>query len=162
DPDPQAIDAVRPAARDPDRLHEGSRQMRLRPVSKALLVCLTLLAAGCASASANHGQGSTASASLPSPFTIAARFSATSLGLDHPRAVAIGPNGNLYVTDRSQRVTVISPVGKVLRRWGHVGRRPGEFRFTGPDPNDPFDVHAKIAVGSDGLVYVGDSGNGRV
>src|SRR5262249_8381512 len=85
-----------------------------------------------------------------------------SLGLDHPDALAIGPDGNLYVTDVSQRVSVLSPAGKVLRRWGKPGSGRGEFKFISGDPATPTDVHGKIAVGPDGKVYVADSGNGRV
>jgi sugar lactone lactonase YvrE len=91
-----------------------------------------------------------------------ARYSAKSLGLEHPASLAIGPDGNLYVTDLSQRVTVISPAGKVLRRWGQTGAGPGEFRFIPSDPTVPTDVHASITVAPDGEVYVSDSGNGRV
>jgi 6-bladed beta-propeller len=91
-----------------------------------------------------------------------ARWSAESLGLAAPAALAIGPGGNLYVTDYSQRVTVISPDGKVLRRWGKRGSGPGEFDFQTEDPTDPKALNGKIAVGSNGLVYVSDSGNARV
>ena len=96
------------------------------------------------------------------PFTITARYTAASLGLNHPDALALGPDGNLYVTDLSQRVTVISPAGTVLRRWGKPGTGPGEFRFIAPDPTSPTETLGKIAVGPDGKVYVSDSGNARV
>jgi streptogramin lyase len=128
---------------------------------------LALLAAGCAGNAAtatgtNTSPASAASRALPSPFTITARYSARSLGLDHPDALAIGPDGNLYVTDSSQRVTVISPDGKVLRRWGKPGSGRGEFKFIAFDASTPADVAGKIAVGPDGKVYVSDSGNARV
>jgi DNA-binding beta-propeller fold protein YncE len=127
---------------------------------------LAILAAGCAGNSAtttgtNTSQVSATSRALPSPFTITARYSPKSLGLIHPQALAVGPDGNLYVTDFSQRVTVISPTGKVLRRWGKPGSGPGEFKFTGA-PADPADIHGKIAAGPGGKVYVSDSGNARV
>jgi streptogramin lyase len=125
---------------------------------------VTVLAVGCAAAPAGGHRNSAAAGSpaLPSPFAITAGYSAKSLGLDHPDALAAGPDGNLYVTDLSQRVTVISPSGEVLRRWGKPGTGPGEFKFISGDPTDPTDVAGRIAVGRTGMVYVSDSGNSRV
>ena len=128
---------------------------------------LALLAAGCAGNAAtatgtNPSPPSAVSRALPGPFTITARYSAKSLGLNHPHSFAIGPDGNLYVTDLSQRVTVISPAGKVVRRWGKPGSGPGDFKFIPGDPTTPADVQASIAVSPSGEVYVSDSGNGRV
>src|SRR5215472_802590 len=128
---------------------------------------LAVPAAGCAGnaatgAGTDSGPASATSPALPSPFTITARYSAKSLGLSHPAALAVGPDGNLYVTDLSQRVTVISPAGKVLRRWGMPGSGPGEFKFISDASKDPTDIHGKIAVGPDGTVIVSDSGNARV
>jgi hypothetical protein len=138
-----------------------------RLVAAAAAAGLAVLAAGCAGNAAtatgtNPGSASTVSRALPSPFTITARYTAKSLGLDYPHSFAIGPDGNLYVTDLSQRVTVISPAGKVLRRWGKPGSGPGEFKFIAGDPTAPTDVEASIAVGPNGNVYVSDSGNARV
>lgn len=126
-----------------------------RLAAAAALAGLAVMAAGCSPAS-------TASRALPNPFTVTARYSAKSLGLSHPTALAVGPDGNLYVTDLSQRVTVISPAGTVLRRWGKRGSGPGEFDFISADPTSPADLQAQIAVGPDGMVYVSDSGNARV
>jgi 6-bladed beta-propeller len=125
---------------------------------------LAVLVAGCSgtAATATGTNASAASRPLPSPFTITARYTAKSLGLNHPDALAVGPDGNLYVTDLSQRVTVISPTGTVLRRWGKPGTGPGQFRFIPGDPSDPADVQGMIAVGPGGKVYVSDSGNARV
>lgn len=142
-------------------------KMTSRLATAALVGGLAVLGAGCAAnaaapAAGHPGSAAATSSALPNPFTILAQYSAKSLGLDHPDALAIGPDGNLYVTDGSQRVTVISSAGKVLRRWGKPGTGPGEFRFiTFTDPTTP-DVAGKIAVGSDGLVYVSDSGNARL
>jgi len=128
---------------------------------------LAVLAAGCTANSAtatgtNSSPVSAASPALPSPFTITARYTAASLGLSHPDALAIGPDGNLYVTDFSQRVTVISPAGTVLRRWGKPGSGPGEFQFIAFESSTPRDVAGKIAIGPHGDVYVSDSGNARI
>jgi len=126
---------------------------------------VVVLAVGCTASGVSgpaKQPSSAASRVLPVPFMVAARYSAKSLGLDHPDALAIGPDGNLYVSDLSQRVTVISPAGNVLRRWGRPGSGPGEFQFIAFDPTTPADIHGKIAVGPDGMVYVSDSGNSRV
>ena len=135
-------------------------------LAAAVMAGLVLFGAGCSASTALSGGGHTSSAAvssaLPSPFTISARYSAASLGLNHPASLAIGPDGNLYVTDLSQRVTVISPAGMVLRRWGKPGSGPGEFRFIPAAPTIPTDVQGSIAVGPDGQVYVSDSGNARV
>jgi DNA-binding beta-propeller fold protein YncE len=142
-------------------------RIKSRVVVVAAAVGLAFLAAGCAGNAATTAGTSTSpvnasSRALPSPFTITARYTAKSLGLDHPHSFAIGPDGNLYVTDLSQRVTEISPAGKVLRRWGKPGTGLGEFRFVTNDPNARNYVQASIAVGPDGSVYVSDSGNARV
>jgi sugar lactone lactonase YvrE len=142
-------------------------KMTSRLAAAAVVAGVAVLGAGCAAdaaapAGGNPSAAAAGSPALPNPFTITAAYSAKSLGLDHPDALAAGPDGNLYVTDLSQRVTVISPGGEVLRRWGKPGTGPGEFKFIAGDPTDPTDVSGRIAVGRTGMVYVSDSGNGRV
>ena len=140
--------------------------MKGRLAAAAVLAGVVLLGAGCGAPAAAGGDGHTspsaASSALPSPFTITARYTAKSLGLDHPTDLTVGPDGNVYVTDFSQRVTIISPGGRVLRRWGKPGGEPGEFKFVPSDPNIPKWVEGKITVGPGGMVYVSDSGNARV
>jgi sugar lactone lactonase YvrE len=135
-------------------------------LSIAAVAAAAILAAGCAGNVAatgiNPSPTSTSPQALPNPFTIMARYSAKSLGLNHPASLAIAPDGNLYVTDVSQRIIVISPAGKVLRRWGRPGSGPGEFKFIPGDPSSPDDVQAMIAAGPNGKVYVADSGNARI
>ena len=101
-----------------------------------------------------------AAASVPNPFEIIARYDATTLGLDRPLGLAIGPNGDAYVTETDGRVSQIAPDGTVVRRWGKKGSKEGEFDFVGANPEDG--AHGSIAVGPDGKVYVSDSANHRV
>ncbi len=100
------------------------------------------------------------SAPLPDPFTEVARHSAADLKLDRPLALAVGPTGDIYVTDRSDHVTQLDRAGHVIRRWGSEGRKPGQFDFNPAGSGD--NPGASIAVGLDGKVYVSDSDNHRV
>jgi DNA-binding beta-propeller fold protein YncE len=123
----------------------------------ALSILMACAAAGCATTGSSSPNRRKTGA-----FAVTARYGARSLELNGTRGLAIAPDGNLYVTDLSQRVTVVSPDGRVLRRWGRRGRGPGEFHFVSTDPTDPRDIHAALAVGAHGTVYVSDSGNARV
>jgi len=136
-----------------------------RPAYAVVALGMVVLTASCSTittpSTASHSAPSvstSASRSLPNPFVVVNRWSGESLGLVYPEDLGIGPDGNIFVTDNNDRVTVISPQGTVLRRWGSQGAGPGQFRFTGP-VGDP---HGRIAIGSGGLVYVSDSGNDRV
>jgi DNA-binding beta-propeller fold protein YncE len=141
-------------------------------IAQVAVAIAALTAAGCSGTAAHEatspstsssGAGATtiASAGGRTPLVVDARYTAKSLGLKDPANLAIGPDGNLYVTDASQRVTVVSPAGKVLHRWGSLGREPGQFRFPVAKPGAP-GVLAGITVDSHGLVYVADSDNARV
>ena len=140
-------------------------ERRTLRLAGAMAAGVAVLAVGCAAGGAStpgNQPSPAASQVLPVPFTVTARYTATMLGLSHPDTLAIGRGGNLYVTDLSQRVTVISPAGTVLRRWGKPGSGPGEFKFIPGDPTAPTDIHGKVAIGPGGLVYVSDSGNSRI
>jgi hypothetical protein len=137
----------------------------------ALAAVAVLTVAGCSDAATRQvsqpstspagSRPGTTSPEPPSPLAIEARYSATSLGLNQPANLAIAPDGDVYVTDASQRVTVLSPGGTVIRRWGKRGHGPGQFMFRTVQAGVP-GVAATITVGADGRVYVGDNGNSRV
>jgi len=69
-----------------------------------------------------------------------------------PRAVAVGPDGLLYVADSgNHRVQVLDAEGNFVRGWGSAGSGPGQFQ-------EPWG----IAVSAEGWVYVADTWNHRI
>lgn len=72
---------------------------------------------------------------------------------NRPTNLAVGPNGDLYVTDGygNARVHQFHPDGTLVRSWGEPGNGPGEFHL----------VHG-VAVTPDGRVMVADRENDRI
>lgn len=72
---------------------------------------------------------------------------------NHPTAVAVAPDGELYVTDgyANSRVHRFSADGSHLSSWGEPGSGPGQFR-----------VPHGVWVARSGRVYVCDRDNCRV
>ncbi len=70
-----------------------------------------------------------------------------------PSDIAIGPNGNIYVSDgyANSRVMRFGSEGKFKQSWGTKGDRPGEFEL----------VH-NIAIDKKGRVFIADRENMRV
>src|SRR5687768_6531110 len=66
---------------------------------------------------------------------------------NRPTNVAIGPKGDIYISDGygNSRVHVFSPKGELKRSWGEPGSGPGQFHLP----------HG-IAVAQDGRVFVCD------
>jgi len=71
----------------------------------------------------------------------------------YPTNLAIGPNGDLYISDGygNARVHRFSSSGKLISSWGEPGSGPGQFR-----------IPHGIAVDSNGTVYVADRENSRI
>ncbi len=68
------------------------------------------------------------------------------------RALALGPDGLLYVADAcNHRIQVFTRDGELVRCWGRVGSEPGELSY-------PYD----LAFNADGVLYVVEYGNSRV
>ncbi len=78
---------------------------------------------------------------------------------DRPTGVAIGRNGDIFVSDghapnshNNARVLKFTRDGKFIRSWGRKGAAPGEF-------DEPHDI---FIGGSQDRVYVADRKNARV
>ena len=72
---------------------------------------------------------------------------------NRPTNVAIGLNGDIYISDGygNARVHIFSPKGELKRSWGEPGKGPGQFHLP----------HG-IAVDAEGLVYVCDREADRI
>ncbi len=75
---------------------------------------------------------------------------------NQPSAVAIAPNGDIFVADghggaSNARVVKFSKDGKFLKTWGKKGTAPGDF-----------DTPHAIAFDSKGRLFVGDRANNRI
>ena len=72
--------------------------------------------------------------------------------LSRARALALGPDGNLYVADAcNHRIQVYTREGELVRYWGKEGSEAGELSY-------PYD----LAFSPDGKLYVVEHGNHRV
>lgn len=68
------------------------------------------------------------------------------------RALALGPDGHLYVADAcNHRIQVFTRSGELVRCWGNQGTQPGALDF-------PYD----LAFGKHGELYVVEYGASRV
>ncbi|HEX3246071.1 MAG TPA: NHL repeat-containing protein, partial [Chloroflexota bacterium] len=79
--------------------------------------------------------------------------------LNEPWGIAVADNGDIYVADTwNHRVQRFDSAGRFLNLWGTLGDSQGQVgvapgQFWGP---------RDIALGSDGRVYVTDTGNKRI
>jgi len=89
---------------------------------------------------------------------------------NHPRGVAVGPEGNIHVLDSdNHRVQVFDAQGAFLREWGsqcNLAEGQGCTDLDGDGPMEVGDGQFQepwgIAVAQDGRVYVADTWNHRV
>ncbi len=89
---------------------------------------------------------------------------------NHPRGLAVGPDGNLYIVDSDNaRIQVFAPDGAFLRTWGsfcEIETGQGCVDPDGDGPLQPGDGQFRepwgIAVAPNGRVYVADTWNHRI
>ena len=76
---------------------------------------------------------------------------------NQPNAVAVAPDGDIFVADGhsagrgNARVVKFTPEGKFIRQWGGHGSAPGQF-----------EVPHALAFDSQGRLFVGDRANIRI
>jgi DNA-binding beta-propeller fold protein YncE len=80
------------------------------------------------------------------------------LGLNAPRSIAAGQDGDIYVADsRNHRILHIGADGSLLKEWGTFADQQ-----SGNAPIGTFNEPWGVAVGPDGSVYVSDTWNHRI
>ncbi len=80
-------------------------------------------------------------------------------GLDFPAAIALDPQGQLWVADTGHdRFAIFRPDGTFVETWGSPGKDDGQFLLERSNG----DGYGAIAFAPDGSFYVLDPGNHRV
>jgi len=72
---------------------------------------------------------------------------------DQPNDVYVAPNGDIFVADGhpangNNRIVKYDSDGEYILEWSETGSNPGQFR-----------TPHSLAMGSQGLLYVGDRSN---
>lgn len=93
---------------------------------------------------------------------VATHDKSTIPGLQVPGYMDFDSQGQLYIVNSgNSEILVLGSDGRVKRRWGKRGTKPGQFDFL-RDRTDPDSPLGGIAVAADGSVYVVESGAKRV
>jgi tripartite motif-containing protein 71 len=126
---------------------------RRRLLPSLLIAAGALLAAAAATPTAALADCPGNSSAVACPYVSVSQTGNRGGGvLRFPQAVAVGPDGNVYVTDQgSHLVQKFTPAGQWLMDIGSAGTRPGELSAIGA-----------VAITGDNQVVVADGGSNRV
>jgi tripartite motif-containing protein 71 len=136
----------------PPRIAAGGAVFRpaMSPRHRSTLLALAAALAVLVGAAPAAAQVPCPGAQPACPWASAAQSGLSASGvLRFPQAVALGPDGNVYVGDQGSHVVqVFTPAGQFLRTVGAAGQRPGELSAVGA-----------LAVADDGSLLVADGRN---
>jgi sugar lactone lactonase YvrE len=83
--------------------------------------------------------------------------------LAEPQAVAVGPDGSLFIADRlNHRVRRVAPDGTITTVAGGGQPAGDQLGDGGPAVQARLAEPKGLAVGPDGTLYIADTGNGRI
>ncbi len=85
----------------------------------------------------------------------------TASPLDTPRGVAIGPKGEVYISDSGNHRVVVVGSGGVLASFAGTGNAGAEG-LNGPAVAAQLNAPGQLAAAASGEVYIADTGNHRV
>lgn len=86
---------------------------------------------------------------------------ATAANLDAPVAVAVGPNGDVFIAEARGRIRRVDAATRVISTFAGVGRNASSGDG-GPATAAEIDRPHGLSVGPDGTVYVADTYGGRI
>jgi tripartite motif-containing protein 71 len=96
----------------------------------------------------------------PSPVEFAWSATGAGEGMGFPNALALDPQGRLWVADTgNSRFAIFDPDGTFIEYWEHRGTGVGEFILQRSNGGDGYGA---VAFAPDGSFYVLDTGNRRV